>query len=261
MKKLLLPFVLLLLLVPLFARQVNSVTEAQNIRNSLNNPDGTAGYIQQQYLSGDNSGGGSGTTGGAGGIGTNNPTGTGGGVTINEIAASNPNQIDDGRDLLQAEQDLKAQREKDIISFCRTVLLVYLAAIVVINVLKFTNPVLELVFVAALAATLLTMIGIGFAKIFHNYPDGINPSGGVKTVCSVLLGSILAADILGGITGSGIVWLTGMLVAGFAFIKSGKIAKGLAKEVVNPSSLNSSGKQETADDIMKRANQYKGGRQ
>ena len=242
-----LPLVLFLLFFPLLAHAAGALDEANNIRSGMSKPDGSAGYIQNQYLNSSGAGGGPIDQPASGsGISGNNPNQTNG-VTIDAVAAQNPNQIDDGRDLLQAEQDLKASRERSLISYCQTVVAVYLAMLVVWNILKLAYPPAAAIFAAVATIALVTLVIMGFTKIFKNYPDGINPSSGVKTVCSIMLGGALAACFIGGVVG-----FLSFMAMGFAAIQGFSMKP---KDVISQS--RSSKQPETAENILKRAEQYK----
>ncbi|MCL2887802.1 MAG: hypothetical protein FWF35_00590 [Elusimicrobia bacterium] len=245
-----LPFVFLLLLAPALVRAANSLDEANDIRGSMNNPDGSADYIQQQYLSGSNTGGVRSTTANQPAsmpnASMNNPNNTSG-VSIDAVAASNPNQIDDGRDLLQSEQDLQASREKSLMSYCMTLVISWVAMIFVYHTLRLVSPQAAVIFLLASALALTAAAIVGLTKVFHNYPDGINPSNGIKTVCALILGTVLMNMWFFNV---GIIPLIAFLAVGFSMIKGGGNKK-LAGELV-------SGKQETAADIEARAKQYRG---
>jgi len=245
-----LPLVLFLLFFPLLAHAAGALDEANNIRSGMSKPDGSAGYIQNQYLNSSGAGGGPIDQPASGsGISGNNPNQTNG-VTIDAVAAQNPNQIDDGRDLLQAEQDLKASREKSLISYCLIVLGLALVTFVAMKVFQSApTPVTAWISLILLAA-LIVMVAIGFVKLLKSYPDGLGPSAGTLAVCAAMLfGSIL---LVGGSLFSPL-GIFGILATGLAFMKSGK--NKLAKDLV--SSSQSSKQPETAEDIAKRAEQYK----
>ncbi|MCL2887804.1 MAG: hypothetical protein FWF35_00600 [Elusimicrobia bacterium] len=254
MKKLL-PVIFLLLLAPAFVCAANSLDEANNVRNNMSNPDGSADYIQQQYLNGSNASGVRSTTANQPASlpnsSINNPSGTSN-VSINDVAALNATQMDDGREMLQAEQDLRNSRERSLIGYCTTVLTITVALVALWSVLKATP--ISGYFALAVTLAVLTMVTIGFVKILKTYPDGMNPSGGVKTVCSIMMAAALASLFVpfGGI-GSTIAYLA----VGFGFIFGGnKLAKSL---VSKPSTSTTSAPQETAADIEAKYNQYKGG--
>lgn len=238
-----LPLVLFLLFFPLLAHAAGALDEANNIRSGMSKPDGSAGYIQNQYLNSASSGAGNNNISGR------NPNRTSG-VTIDQVAAQNANQIDDGREMLQAEQDLKASREKSLISYCLIVLGLALVTFVAMKVFQSApTPVTAWISLILLAA-LIVMVAIGFVKLLKSYPDGLGPSAGTLAVCAAMLfGSIL---LVGGSLFSPL-GIFGILATGLAFMKSGK--NKLAKDLV--SSSQSSKQPETAEDIAKRAEQYK----
>ncbi|MDR0292155.1 MAG: hypothetical protein LBI01_05265 [Elusimicrobium sp.] len=254
MKKFL-PAVLLLLFIPLLANAGNALDEANNIRGNLNNPDGSAGYIQTQYLTGQNSVGGkapAAAPNSTNAINGNNPNGTSG-VTIDAVAALNEGQNTDAADMLKAEQDLRASREKSLLSYC---LIVFGMALItgLVGRISANNPVTAWIYLALLAAT-ITMITIGFVKLFKGYPDGVNPSNTTKAICSATL--MVSIVVMGGSILSPL-GLFGLLATGLSFLKSGN--KTLAKDLVSKgSSTTQSANTETAEQIQARADQYKNG--
>ena len=218
----------LLLFVPLFAAAQNSLDQANNVRSGMNGNDNSSTAPSNPYMG--SSGAGSSASGNVPNISRSQASNTNSGVTIDEVAAGNPGQDTSARDKLQAEQDLRASREKDIISYCTTVLITYMAMVVALNILRMISTKAAYIAAVACLAVMIVMLIAGFIKIFQNYPDGINPSGGVKAVCTIMLGAVVANEVIG-LFGGGIGGLLPFLITGLGFIVGGnKLAKSLMKK-------------------------------
>ena len=194
MKKLL-PAVLILLLVPLSVHAQNSLDEAKNLNNALNSGgNGSAGYIQDQYLggasnnntaNGNNAGAGKGGSGGAAIGGATAAAGSGLVAGSNAASVGAAKVKNEAFAAMQAETDLRAKRQKSITLYCLAVLAAAIAAAVALQALS-VIPQVKL----AVMAVFATLVFMGFVRLFKSYPDGVNPSSGTKVICSFMLASV-----------------------------------------------------------------------
>ncbi|MCL2887800.1 MAG: hypothetical protein FWF35_00580 [Elusimicrobia bacterium] len=201
MKKLL-PAVLLLLFVPLLIHAQNSLDQAKNLNNALNSGgDGSAGYIQDQYLNGNNNNGnnaasdnGSGGSlpGGGAAIGSTT-TGKGSGIVAGDTAAVGT-ETQNPLASLQAEANLRAKRQKALTLYCLSVLAAAIAASLLV---QFMPPLAK----AAALAVFAGLVIAGLAMVFKGYSDGVNPSADTKIICTLMLASVplLLINTLAGI--------------------------------------------------------------